>query len=126
MSTDKFMEDIRGLDGVLGRKNWKSPQSQNTEIASVLSEADDFMGRTGWVLDEKKEPIDKLKSPDTAFRMAQKIAQQGPDSRLTAAKYAIYGAILIARKLKHRKLMVALGKAYQMVEEDVEKEDLGA
>lgn len=234
MGTDRFMEEIRALGGTMGRKNWKSPKSENGEVAGVLQEAEDFMDREGWRLPEREpapvsEPReqtqisvlaeeanafmdrsgwtleegnprrtaanlehagDKLlgaaklvlkgkrkyaayeiqdalgdlsrvftefgieghplraaktaliksekhlehieesanppapaKSPEKAYRLSVTLARKQP---LKAAKYAIYGSILLAKKTQNKRLMVALSKAYQIVEEAVEKEEAGA
>lgn len=229
MGTDKFMEEIRALSGTMGRKNWKSPKSENGDVSKVLHEANDFMGREGWRLPEREAPAepeareqtqisvlaeeanafmdrsgwvlnearskrtaqslnhaaskltdaakyvmnkkrkyaayeiqdalqdlarvftefgveghplkaamkalmgaeDQLehieeaenppapaKSPEKAYRLSVTLARKQP---LRAAKYAIYGSILMAKRTQNKRLMVALGKAYQIVEEEVEK-----
>lgn len=234
MGTEKFMEEIRALHGTMGRKNWKSPKSENGDVAKVLHEADDFMDRDGWRLSEREaqpepEPREQTqisvlaeeanafmdrkgwtldegnpratsqtldhasgklagaaklvrqgkrkraayeiqdalgdlarvftefgieghplraaktalikseknlehieesasppapaKSPEKAYRLSVTLARKQP---LKAAKYAIYGSILLAKKTQNKRLMVALSKAYQIVEEAVEKEEAGA
>jgi hypothetical protein len=69
-------------------------------------------------LDEAALPPAPVKSPEKAYRLSVTLARKQP---LRAAKYAIYGSILMAKKTQNKRLMVALSKAYQIVEEEVEK-----
>lgn len=74
-------------------------------------------------LEHVVEAVEKLKNADTAFRMGSQMARETP---LQAMQYGLYGTILLAKKTKNRRLLTALGKAYQIVEEEVEKAAAGA
>ena len=69
---------------------------------------------------EAANPPAPVKSSEKAYRLSVTLARKQP---LRAAKYALYGAILMAKRAQNKRLMVALSKAYQIVEEEVEKEE---
>lgn len=130
--------EVRGKVGIRKTKGWKTH--------SVVFKPHSFADRAAFLkrykpekpsykdinkdlnlkesVEESKQPVESLKNADTALSLGQKYYQQG--ALMMAAKYSIYGSIILARKLKNRPLMVVLSKAYQMVEEAKEKEELGA
>ena len=116
MGTDKFMEEIRALSGTMGRKNWKSPKSENGDVSKVLHEADNFMDRSGWTLGEasgdNKLYADNLKWAAEALMSASHHMAQG---RKSSASFDVVTALSeFGFALKpfgvDRKFMQAIGK----------------